>query len=64
VGIVYEAYRQVSAEGQPFRAEPATPDASTEGCHPTAVFSLRYRPWGQVILDNQHKRIVDDVQNR
>lgn len=63
VGIVHEAFRQVSAEGQPFRAEPAPPDASTVGCHPTAVFSLRYRPWGQVILDNQHKRKVDDVQN-
>jgi hypothetical protein len=63
VGIVHEAFRQVSAEGQPFRAEPTAPDASSAGCHPTAVFSLRYRPWGQVILDNQHKNKVDDVQN-
>ena len=56
VGIVREAFRQVSAEGQPFRAEPAAPDASSAGCHPTAVFSLRYRPWGKVILDNQRKQ--------
>lgn len=63
VGIVHEAFRQVSAEGQPFRAEPATPEVSSTGCHPTAVFSLQYRPWGKVILDNQHKTKVDDVQN-
>ncbi|MVV52198.1 DUF4434 family protein [Pseudomonas sp. PB120] len=63
VGIVREAFRQVSAEGQPFRADPATPDASPAGCHPTAVFSLRYRPWGKVILDNQRKAKVGDVQN-
>lgn len=63
VGIVREAFRQVSAEGQPFRAEPATPDATPGGCHPTAVFALRYRPWGRVILDNQHKNQPGDVQN-
>lgn len=63
VGIVREAFRQVSAEGQPFRAEPAAPDASSAGCHPTAVFSLRYRPWGKVILDNQRKQQVGDVQD-
>lgn len=53
VGIVREAFRQVSLEGQPFRAEPAAPDAASTGCHANAVFSLRYRPWGRVILDNQ-----------
>lgn len=63
VGIVREAFRQVSAEGQPFRAEPATPDATPSGCHPIAVFALRYRPWGRVILDNQHKNQPGDVQN-
>lgn len=63
VGIVHEAFRQVSAEGQPFRAEPATPDATSNGCHPTAVFDLRYRPWGRVILDNQQKNHPGDVQN-
>ncbi|MGE8349850.1 MAG: DUF4434 family protein [Pseudomonas protegens] len=51
VGIVREAFRQTSAEGQPFRAEPATPDARPSGCHATAVFSLRYRPWGKPLLD-------------
>jgi hypothetical protein len=61
VGIVQEAFRQVSPPGTAFRAEPATLNAASKGCHPTAVFSLRYRPWGKVILDNQRR--VDDVQN-
>ena len=61
VGIVREAFRQISAEGQAFRAEPANPHATSAGCHPTAVFSLRYRPWGKVILDNQRKHQVGDV---
>ncbi len=63
VGIVREAFRQVSREGEPFRAEPATPDATSTGCHQNAVFSLRYRPWGQVILDNQRKHPGSNVQN-
>ncbi|MNN26580.1 hypothetical protein D3C81_1400880 [compost metagenome] len=63
IGIVREAFRQVSAVGQPFRAQPATPQISASGCHPTAVFSLRYRPWGQVILNNQHNNKGNDVQN-
>jgi len=63
VGIVREAFRQVSAEGQAFRAEPAIPAAVTPGCHPSAVFSLRYRPWGKALLDNQHNNKVSDVQN-
>ncbi|VEF10763.1 Uncharacterised protein [Pseudomonas fluorescens] len=63
VGIVREAFRQVSHEGQPFRAEPAAPDATSNGCHPGAVFSLRYRPWGKLILDNQRRHQASDVQN-
>lgn len=63
IGIVREAFRQVSAAGQPFRAEAMAPQTSSPGCHPTSVFSLRYRPWGKVILDNQHKGKVGDVQN-
>ena len=63
IGIVHEAFRQVSATGQPFRAEPASPQTSSAGCHPTAVFSLRYRPWGKVILDNQRTHKGNDVQN-
>ncbi len=63
VGIVREAFHQVSREGQPFRAEPASPDASSPGCHQSAVFSLRYRPWGKAILDNQRKHQGSDVQN-
>lgn len=63
IGIVREAFRQVSSAGQPFRAEPMTPQTTSTGCHPTAVFSLRYRPWGKVILDNQHNNKVGDVQN-
>ncbi|MFJ2279785.1 DUF4434 family protein [Pseudomonas sp. NPDC087803] len=64
VGIVREAFRQVSVEGQPFRAEPAVPDAASTGCHVNAVFSLRYRPWGRVILDNQRKQQGSNVQTR
>lgn len=63
VGIVQEAFRQVSATGTAFRAEPASLSATPAGCHPSAVFSLRYRPWGKVILDNQRTNKVDDVQN-
>ena len=63
VGIVREAFRQVSREGEPFRAEPATPDATSTVCHQNAVFSLRYRPWGSVILDNQRKHPGSNVQN-
>lgn len=53
VGIVREAFRQTSTSGQPFRAEPAAPSTVSTGCHANAVFSLRYRPWGKVLLDNQ-----------
>ncbi|MBV7476323.1 DUF4434 family protein [Pseudomonas sp. PDM31] len=63
IGIVREAFRQVSTAGQAFRAEPAPPRAASAACHPTAVFSLRYRPWGKVILDNQRTYKVSDVQN-
>ncbi|MBK4997789.1 DUF4434 family protein [Pseudomonas sp. S31] len=49
VGVVREAFRQVSAPGQPFRAEPAQPQL-TGGCHAEAVFALRYRSWTQGIL--------------
>jgi len=63
IGIVQEAFRQVSAADEAFRAEPAGLDAASPGCHPTAVFSLRYRPWGKAILDNQRQHKVDDVQN-
>lgn len=48
VGIVREAFRQVSAPSQPFRAEPAQP-ALTGGCHAEAVFALRYRPWARAL---------------
>ena len=46
VGLIHEAFRQTSAAGRPFRAEPREPQADS-GCHPRAVFSLRYRPWGR-----------------
>lgn len=54
VGIVREAFRQTSGTGQPFRAEPAAPSNATTGCHASAVFEVRYRPWGKALLDNQH----------
>ena len=62
VGIVREAFRQISAEGQAFRAEPAPLDATSTGCHASAVFSLRYRPWARAILDNQRKQQGSNVQ--
>ncbi|MEE1887226.1 DUF4434 family protein [Pseudomonas carassii] len=49
VGIVREAFRQVSQPGQPFRAEPAQPGL-IGGCHAEAVFALRYRPWAKDVL--------------
>lgn len=49
VGVVREAFRQVSAPGQAFRAEPGEPRLSG-GCHAEAVFALRYRPWARGIL--------------
>lgn len=53
VGIVREAFHQTSAAGQPFHAEPAAPSGASTGCHASAVFEVRYRPWGKVLLDNQ-----------
>ncbi|TBU86572.1 DUF4434 domain-containing protein [Pseudomonas dryadis] len=53
IGIIRESFRQVSQEGQPFLALPSTP-ATWPPCHPTAVFELRYRPWGKLLYDNQH----------
>lgn len=53
VGIVREAFRQTSPTGQTFRAEPAAPSSVSTGCHASAVFEVRYRPWGKLLLDNQ-----------
>ncbi|MDX5364719.1 MAG: DUF4434 domain-containing protein [Pseudazoarcus pumilus] len=52
IGIVAEAFAQTSDPREPFAARPATPRMDT-GCHARAVFSLRYRPWGAVLLHNQ-----------
>ncbi|MBC3482291.1 DUF4434 family protein [Pseudomonas sp. SWRI59] len=49
VGVVREAFRQVSAPGQVFKAQPAEPKLGT-GCHAEAVFDLRYRPWARGVL--------------
>ncbi|MEN5034774.1 DUF4434 family protein [Pseudomonas sp. TWI929] len=49
VGVVREAFRQVSTAGQAFRAEPAEPKL-VGGCHAEAVFALRYRPWARGVL--------------
>ncbi|UVE16720.1 DUF4434 family protein [Pseudomonas sp. LS44] len=46
VGVVREAFRQTSTEGQPFAAQPAKPGALDTACRRVAVFELRYRPWG------------------
>jgi hypothetical protein len=49
VGVVREAFRQVSAPGEAFKAQPADPKRGT-GCHAEAVFDLRYRPWARGVL--------------
>ncbi|WP_248920250.1 DUF4434 family protein [Pseudomonas entomophila] len=49
VGIVREAFRQISPPAHPFRAEPAQPSLRG-GCHAEAVFALRYRPWAKGVL--------------
>ncbi|WAB95920.1 DUF4434 family protein [Pseudomonas putida] len=49
VGVVREAFRQVSGPGQAFRAQAAEP-VLTGGCHAEAVFALRYRPWARGVL--------------
>lgn len=54
IGIVREAFLVKSKIGEPFRAEPIELQLPSEmQCHPQAVFSLRYRPWGKILLDNQ-----------
>lgn len=50
VGIIREAFRQVSAEGEPFMAVPGSP-STWPPCHATAVFELRYRPWARTLYD-------------
>nr|WP_319528140.1 DUF4434 domain-containing protein [Pseudomonas laurentiana] len=49
IGIIREAFRQTSMEGQPFKADPAPPQ-TTADCHPQAVFELHYRPWAWHLL--------------
>ncbi|MDU9392960.1 DUF4434 domain-containing protein [Pseudomonas sp. zfem002] len=48
VGIIREAFRQVSKDGEPFRAVPMKPGTGA-GCHAEAVFALNYRPWAKVL---------------
>jgi hypothetical protein len=55
IGIVAEAFRQVSNSCQRFVAIPAVPRFDT-GCHRRAVFSLRYLPWGAPLLENMRAR--------
>lgn len=50
IGIVNEAFEQISQNTQDFSARPRPP-ADDAGCHPRAVFSLRYRPWGAPLLE-------------
>jgi hypothetical protein len=49
IGVVREAFRQVSAPGAPFAAVPAPPQPPVP-CHPDAVFELRYLPWAGQLL--------------
>lgn len=51
IGIVREAFRQTSGDGETFAATAAEPDAAP-ACHDdTAVFSLRYRPWAKALVE-------------
>ena len=50
VGVIREAFRQVSGEGEPFAALPGTPRPAPI-CHASAVFELRYRPWGRLLYE-------------
>ncbi|MCE8025012.1 DUF4434 domain-containing protein [Billgrantia aerodenitrificans] len=52
IGIVREAFVQVSEPDAPFQAQPNHP-AEAPACHPSAVFSLRYRPWASILLDSE-----------
>jgi hypothetical protein len=49
IGVVREAFRQVSAPGAPFAAVSAPPQPPVP-CHPDAVFELRYLPWAGPLL--------------
>ncbi|MDT8449917.1 MAG: DUF4434 domain-containing protein [Wenzhouxiangellaceae bacterium] len=47
IGIVHEAFVQVSGEGESFAAEARAPELPDAGdCHAPLVFSLRYLPQG------------------
>lgn len=48
IGVIREAFRQVSDEGEAFAALPGTPQPAP-ACHESAVFELRYRPWGRAL---------------
>ncbi|MGE6529448.1 DUF4434 domain-containing protein [Pseudomonas sp. NPDC077382] len=50
VGVIREAFRQISGEGEPFAALPGTPRPAPI-CHASAVFELRYRPWGRLLYE-------------
>ncbi|MCC5882453.1 MAG: DUF4434 domain-containing protein [Halomonas sp.] len=51
IGIVREAFVQISEPDAPFQAIPGEP-AQVPACHPSAVFSLRYRPWADMLRSN------------
>jgi hypothetical protein len=48
IGVVREAFSQVTAADAPFQAVPAAPQPPLP-CHPDAVFSLNYLPWAGVL---------------
>lgn len=48
IGVVREAFRQVSPPGAPFAAVAATPQPPAP-CHPSAVFALQYLPWAEAL---------------
>lgn len=64
IGVVREAFSQVSAADAPFQAVPATPQLPLP-CHPDAVFSLPYLPWAGVLrqggpFENSHQSLDRD----
>lgn len=54
VGIISEAFSQVSKEDEPFRAVSAPIVDMPDGCHPRATFSLRYLPWAKPLLHDNN----------
>lgn len=53
IGIIHEAFEQLSAPDAEFEARPRPlSENQFDGCHPSLVFSLRYLPAGELLLQH------------